>query len=67
MFHLLKLLYNGLLTSERWIVKTILKIGAAAGVLLGIIYWFNLDMKLVRFLRQYLDKHYNTMERDVRL
>lgn len=67
MFHLLKMFYNALLSTERWIVKAVFKITAAAGVLLGIIYWFNLDMKLVRFLRRFLDEHYNTMERDVRL
>ena len=31
------------------------------------IYWFNLDMKLVRFVYDKLQKHYDNMERDKRL
>lgn len=67
MFHLLNVLYKMLLSAEGWLVKAVLKLVAAAGVLLGVIYWFNLDMKLIRLIRPYLDKHYDTMERDVRL
>jgi|GEM_PF-802124 len=67
MFHLLKLVFKGLLASENWFVKLIVKIVAFVIFLLGIIYWFNLDSKLVHFIRPYLDKHYDTMERDVRL
>lgn len=31
------------------------------------IYWFNLDMKLVKLLEEPLNKHYDNMERDHRL
>lgn len=43
------------------------------GVLLGFfvitftIYYFNLDMKLVRVLYDLLGKHYDTMKRDKKL
>ncbi len=32
-----------------------------------IIYWFNLDMKLVRFIYDKLQKHYDNMKRDKKL
>lgn len=31
------------------------------------IYWFNLDMKLVRKVYDFLQKHYDTMKRDKKL
>lgn len=31
------------------------------------IYWFNLDMKLVRVVYDLLQKHYDTMKRDKKL
>ena len=31
------------------------------------IYWFNLDMKLVRFVYEVLQKHYDNMKRDKKL
>lgn len=31
------------------------------------IYWFNLDMKLVRKVYDILQKHYDTMKRDKKL
>ena len=31
------------------------------------IYWFNLDMKLVRKVYDLLQKHYDTMKRDKKL
>ena len=31
------------------------------------IYWFNLDMKLVRFIYDKLQKHYDNMKRDKKL
>ncbi len=31
------------------------------------IYWFNLDMKLVRFVYDKLQKHYDNMKRDKKL
>jgi hypothetical protein len=32
-----------------------------------IIYWFNLDMKIVRFVYDKLQKHYDKMKRDKKL
>ena len=31
------------------------------------IYWFNLDMKLVRVIYDFLQKHYDKMKRDKKL
>ena len=31
------------------------------------IFWFNLDMKLVRVVYDWLQKHYDTMKRDKKL
>ena len=31
------------------------------------IYWFNLDMKLVRVIYDWLQKHYDKMKRDKKL
>lgn len=32
-----------------------------------LIYWFNLDMKLIRWVYDLLQKHYDSMKRDKRL
>lgn len=45
----------------------ILAVIAALIVLTFIIYWFNLDMKLVRKVYDALGKHYDTMKRDKKL
>ncbi|MBQ8028319.1 MAG: hypothetical protein IJ262_02800 [Clostridia bacterium] len=43
------------------------------GIILGffvltfLIYWFNLDMKLIRFVYDLLQKHYDNMKRDKKL
>ena len=43
------------------------------GVIVGlfvitfVIYWFNLDMKLIRKVYDFLQKHYDKMKRDKRL
>ena len=31
------------------------------------IYWFNLDMKLIRVVYEWLQKHYDKMKRDKKL
>lgn len=31
------------------------------------IYWFNLDMKLIRVVYDFLQKHYDNMKRDKKL
>ncbi len=36
-------------------------------VLTFVIYWFNLDMKLVRFVYDKLGKHYDNLEKDRKL
>lgn len=36
-------------------------------VLTFAIYWFNLDMKLIRFVYDKLQKHYDNMKRDKKL
>lgn len=36
-------------------------------VLTFVIYWFNLDMKLIRFVYDKLQKHYDNMKRDKKL
>lgn len=36
-------------------------------VLTFIVYWFNLDMKLIRKVYDALQKHYDNMKRDKRL
>lgn len=45
----------------------ILAVIAALIVLTFVIYWFNLDMKLVRKVYDALGKHYDTMKRDKKL
>ncbi|MBS5604675.1 hypothetical protein DWX10_22375 [Clostridium sp. AF18-27] len=43
------------------------KVAMVFGAILAVIYWLNLDMKLVWKLKPHLDKHYDEMERDVNL
>ncbi len=45
----------------------ILAVIAALFVLTFVIYWFNLDMKLVRKVYVALGKHYDKMKRDKKL
>ncbi len=45
----------------------ILAVIAAFFIITFIIYWFNLDMKLVRFIYDKLQKHYDNMKRDKKL
>lgn len=45
----------------------ILGIVLALFVITFIIYWFNLDMKLVRKVYDLLQKHYDKMKRDKKL
>ena len=49
------------------VIKTIL--GAVTGlfVLTVIIYWFNLDTKVVKLIEKPMMQHYDTMKRDSRL
>lgn len=44
-------------------------IGAAIllGVILFLLYWFNVDMKLINWLYNKLSKHYDNMDRDRKL
>lgn len=44
-------------------------IGAAIllGVILFLLYWFNVDMKLINWLYSKLSKHYDNMDRDRKL
>ncbi len=49
------------------IVLIILAVIVALFVLTFAIYWFNLDMKLVRKVYDLLGKHYDNMKRDKKL
>ena len=49
------------------IIFIILGVILALFVLTFIIYFFNLDMKLIRKVYDLLDKHYDTMKRDKKL
>lgn len=49
------------------IVLIILAVILALFVLTFIIYWFNLDMKLIRVVYDFLQKHYDKMKRDKKL
>lgn len=40
---------------------------AALVVLLFLVYWFNLDMKLIRFISPAMKRHYDNLPRDRRL
>lgn len=45
----------------------ILCVVVAFFVLTGIVYFFNLDMKLVRFIYDKLQPHYDNLEKDRKL
>lgn len=45
----------------------ILGIILALVIITFVIYWFNLDMKLIRFVYDKLQKHYDNMKRDKKL
>ena len=49
------------------IVLIILAVILALFVVTFVIYWFNLDMKLVRVIYDWLQKHYDKMKRDKKL
>ena len=49
------------------IILTILAVIVAFFLLTFAIYWFNLDMKLVRKVYDLLGKHYDNMKRDKKL
>ena len=49
------------------IVLIILAVLIALFLLTFIIYWFNIDMKLVRKIYDALQKHYDNMKRDKKL
>ena len=49
------------------IILTILAVIVCFVVVTFIIYWFNLDMKLVRVVYDLLQKHYDNMKRDKKL
>ena len=49
------------------IILIILAVIVALFVLTFAIYWFNLDMKLVRKVYELLGKHYDNMKRDKKL
>ena len=49
------------------IILIILAVIVALFVLTFAIYWFNLDMKLVRKVYDLLGKHYDNMKRDKKL
>ncbi len=49
------------------IVLIILAVLIALFLLTFIVYWFNIDMKLVRKIYDALQKHYDNMKRDKKL
>lgn len=49
------------------IILTILAVIVCFVVVTFAIYWFNLDMKLVRVVYDLLQKHYDNMKRDKKL
>ncbi len=49
------------------ILLIIIAIIAALFVLTFAVYWFNLDMKLVRKVYDWLQTHYNGLEKDKKL
>jgi hypothetical protein len=49
------------------IILIILAVIVALFILTFAIYWFNLDMKLVRKVYDLLGKHYDNMKRDKKL
>lgn len=49
------------------IILIILAVVVALFVITFAIYWFNLDMKLIRVVYDLLQKHYDKMKRDKKL
>ncbi len=49
------------------IILIILAVIVALFVITFTIYWFNLDMKLIRKVYDLLQKHYDNMKRDKKL
>ena len=49
------------------ILLTVLAVILIFFVVTFAIYWFNLDMKLVRVIYDWLQKHYDKMKRDKKL
>ena len=49
------------------IILIILAVSVALFLVTFAIYWFNLDMKLVRKVYDLLGKHYDNMKRDKKL
>lgn len=49
------------------IVLIILAVILCLFVVTFAIYWFNLDMKLIRVVYDFLQKHYDKMKRDKKL
>ena len=49
------------------VILIILAVIVALFLLTFEIYWFNLDMKLVRKVYDWLQKHYDNMKRDKKL
>ncbi len=50
-----------------WILLIILAVIVSLFLITFTIYWFNIDMKLVRFIYDKLQKHYDNMKRDKKL
>lgn len=49
------------------VIGIVLAVLAALFLITFIIYWFNLDMKLIRKVYDALGKHYDNMKRDKKL
>lgn len=49
------------------VILIILLVIAVLFILTFAIYWFNLDMKLIRVVYDWLQKHYDKMKRDKKL
>ena len=49
------------------VILIILAVILALFIITFAIYWFNLDMKLIRFVYDKLQKHYDNMKRDKKL
>jgi uncharacterized membrane protein affecting hemolysin expression len=49
------------------VILIILLVIAVLFILTFTIYWFNLDMKLIRVVYDWLQKHYDKMKRDKKL
>lgn len=55
------------MTTALHIIGIILIVLLALVVVTFVIYWFNLDMKLVRKIYDALQKHYDKLEKDRKL